>query len=129
MSTKEAPPRLSPEQLMVVTLDEIAGRLADQAAKGVLASKNFTIGTRWYPLIHGWISCTIYNDGPDDIYIRLRNDEGKDTPWAEGEAPLKSGENLILDLGARKQKTEDGAPTIWFICKAGTATIRIFQLG
>lgn len=128
MSTRDAPPRLSPEQMQIVLLDEIAGRLADQISKGLMNSKSFTVGTDWYPLIGGWVSATIYNDGDADVYIRLRNETGQDTPWAEGEAPLKKGENLSLDLSGKKHKTEEGTPTIWLICQAGTADIRVFQV-
>jgi len=126
MSTKEAPPRLTPEQMMVVYLDEISGRLADQIAKGQLSSKSFTVGTDWYPLVTGWMSVTIYNDGAADLYIRLNDNIG--LPWEEGEAPLKSDENLVIDLKGRKPKVEGSSPVIWLICKAGTAAVRIFNL-
>lgn len=128
MSTNRAPPRLTPDQMIVYYLDEIAGRLADQVAQGLLSSKTFTVGTDWYPLIVGWSSCTIYNDSDADVYVRLHNDTGLDTPWAEGEAPLKSGENLSIDLRGKKPKTEEGTPPIWFICETGTANMRIFQV-
>lgn len=128
MSTRDAPPRLSPDQIMVYYLDEIAGRLADLIAQGSLSSKAFVVDTSWYPLATGWSSCTIYNDGDADVYVRLRNDAGLDTPWAEGEAPLKSGENLSIDLRGKKSKAEEGTPSIWFVCKEGTANMRIFQV-
>lgn len=128
MFTKKGPPRLDPFQMMVIQLDEIAGRLADQTAQGSMRSKSFTVSTDWYPLIAGWSAVTIYNDGTASVYVRLRNEQGQDTPWAEGEAPLKSGENLAIDLRGKKQASEEGAPTIWFICQSGTAAMRVFQV-
>lgn len=123
-----APPRLTPDQMIVYYLDEIAGRLSDQISQGLMNSKFFTVGTEWYPLIAGWSSITIFNDGDADVYPRLRNDTGQDMPWAEGEAPLKKGENLAIDLRGKKQASEEGSPALWFICQAGTAAIRVFQV-
>lgn len=97
------------------------------AAKGLLYSKNFTVGTNWLPIIAGWMSCTIYNDGNADVYIRL-NDNADPKPWENGEAPLRDGESITLDLEARKPKEEGGSPVIWLICKTSTADIRIFSL-
>ncbi|GAJ10369.1 unnamed protein product, partial [marine sediment metagenome] len=108
------PERLTPFQMMVTQLDEIAGRLADQVSSGAMNSKAFTVGTDWYPMIGGWASVTIFNDGAADVYVRLRNDTGQDTPWAEGEAPLKSGESLNIDLHGKKHKAEEGVPALWF---------------
>lgn len=141
MKSTKVPPRLTPEQMMVVLLDEIAGRLEDQAAIGVFASKKFTVGTNWYTLETAWLACTIYNDGESDIYIHL--DDMSTSPWTEGEAPLKSGESISIDLVARghpplPQEEEEGkprviplrrgSPLLCFICQTGTATVRVFRL-
>ena len=142
MFTREAPPRLSPEQMMVVLLDEIAGRLEDQAIKGVLDSREFTVGTTWYTMLEtAWVSCTIYNDGDSDVYIRL--DDMSTSPWQQGEAPLKSGESISIDLKAMGHKplppeqeegkprvlpVRQGSPILCFICRTGTATVRVFKL-
>lgn len=128
MSTDGAPPRLSPEQMQIVLLDEIAARLQDLTAKGQLSSYSVTVGTSWHPIIGGWISSTLFNDGDSDVYVRLRNDVGKGSPWEEGEAPVKKGEHINIDLKGRKVKTEGGVPEVWLICQTGTASVRIFQL-
>lgn len=135
---RQAPPRLSPDQMMVYYLDEIAGRLADQAGEGKLESKQFTVATTWYILETAWTAATIYNDGDSDVYIRL--DDMSSNPWEEGEAPLKKGESLPLRMGARLHKPlpqegdsfaiplRSGSPLLCFICQTGTATVRVFKL-
>lgn len=124
------------DELVIQKLFEIADRLADQATQGKLASDEFTVGTEWCPVIGGWLNATIYNDGASDVYIRLEDLSG-DKPWAMREAPLKSGESLVLDLEARPHRLMDdpvagvvklGSPTIWLICQSGTATVRVFRL-
>ena len=140
MKSTKAPPRLTPEQMMVALLDEIAGRLEDQAAKGVLGSRTFTVGTSWVTLETAWQSCTIYNDGTSDIYIHL--DDVHTIPWQVGEAPLKANESISMDLKARAYKdrveqveglpevqpVRQGSPVLSFICQTGTATVRVFKL-
>lgn len=129
--------------LVVIKLFEIADRLADQAAIGVLSSKQFSVGTTWYTLETAWLAATIFNDGDSDIYIHL--DDMSTSPWAEGEAPLKKGEQIAIDLRARghppppSDEPEEegksrvaplrhGSPLLYFICKTGTATVRAFRL-
>lgn len=141
MVNRKAPPRLPPEQLMVVYLDEIASRLADQAAEGKLQSKSFTVGTNWYTLETAWMAVTIFNDGDNDVYIRL--DDMSTYPWQEGEAPLKANENIRIDLGARgypgiPPEQEEGkprvlplrhgSPVLCFICQSGSAAVRVFRV-
>ena len=118
------------EEVMVQKLFEIADRMADQAAKGVLRSQSFTVGTEWFSIIGAWLSCTIYNNGSSDVYLRL-GDDLAGRPWELGEAPLKSGESMNIDLVAKTHDPERGrvsSPTIWFICQTGTATMRIFKV-
>ncbi len=134
--TKQAPERLTDSSTLIL-LDEIAKRLADRGAEGILKSKVIAVGTTWKTLETGWLSATIYNDGGSDIYIKL--DDMSSLPWKEGEAPLKSGETLIVDLKSQQYKpqtSEDdivkplrfGSPLICIICKTGTATVRVFKL-
>lgn len=139
---RKPPPQLSGD-LTVIKLFEIADRLADQAALGVLNSKSFTVGTTWYTLETAWLSCTIFNDGDSDVYIRL--DDMSTSPWQMGEAPLKKGEQISIDLKARGHKpppSEEeeeegkprvrplrfGSPILCFICQSGTADVRVFRL-
>jgi len=110
--------------LIVQALFEIKDRLADQSANGVLVPTTHTIGTNWESITGNWMSCTIYNDGDADVYIRTEDRMHLGNPWDNNEAPLKKGESLILDLEARKV----AAPTLWFICQSGTATIRLFKM-
>ena len=136
----KVPPRLSPEQMMVTLLDEIAGRLEDLGSEGSLKSKIVTVGTTWHQEIGAWKTCHIYNGGPDDIYIRL--DDMSTSPWVEGEAPLKINEDISIDLKARGYKPQAvegpaglrmlplrmGSPVVCIICKTGTAEVRMFKL-
>ncbi len=133
---KKKPERFT-DANVIILLDEIAKRLADRGAEGILRSHTVEVATTWKTLETGWLSCTIYNDGGSDIYIRL--DDMGSTPWKENEAPLKSGESLTLDLVSQQYKpqtsTDDivkpkrfGSPIICLICKTGTATVRIFKL-
>ena len=125
--------RLDPQQLVVLKLFEIADRLADQVAIGIVRSETITVGTEWTAVVGAWVSATIYNDGTSDIYVRMVAPEFGDLsgrPWEDGEAPLKSGDGLPLDLRGRSYKVDGGkySPTIWMICKTGSASVRIFKL-
>ena len=134
---KGAPPRLDPQQLVVLKLFEIADRLADQVPRGKLSSKQFTVDTNWYHFEGGWIAADIFNDGDSDIYIKFEDEIGGDRPWQTQEAPLKKGESIRLDLRSKLHRVVDdgvsgakdyGPPTLCFICQAGTATVRAFKL-
>lgn len=109
---------------------EIRDRLADQVAEGVLRSRNITVGTSWVTMEFGWVSLEIYNDGDDDVYIRM-GDMASPLPWDNNEAPLKNNESLRLDLKAKKYaigpRREGGPPLVCFICQTGTANLRVFQ--
>lgn len=133
---KQPPPQLASD-LMVIKLFEIADRLADQVPEGKLTSYSFTIGTDWKSIQPAWLSATIFNDGEADVYVRL--DDMSTNPWEMGEAPLKKGEKIILDLKAKLYKpvVQDdaivkplraGSPVLCFICQSGNADIRVFRL-
>ena len=139
---RKPPPHLAGD-LTVIKLFEIADRLADQAAEGSLHSASFIVDTTWKTLEVAWLSATIFNDGDSDVYIHL--DDMSTAPWQEGEAPLKKGEHLVIDLKARGHKPPEpeekeqegrprvrplrfGSPVLCFICQTGTATIRAFRL-
>lgn len=115
------------DEQIVRLLDEIAQRLADQVPKGVLKSSKFTVGTDWYPVIlGGWISAYGWNDGDSDLYVRINNTEGR--PWEQGEAEIKKGEPIQIDLHGKRPKGEREPPVLYFICQTGTAAVRLFHL-
>lgn len=137
--------RRQPERLTdsasLILLDEIAKRLADQSAVGIFDSKTFTVATDWYTIQSAWLAATIYNDGDSDIYVRL-NDRST-APWEEGEAPLKKGESIVINLVGKSYPgpaveaeegkprfipLEHGSPLMCFICKTGSAAVRVFRL-
>ena len=135
-SGRKKPERFTDANTLML-LDEIAKRLADRGAEGVLKSHVLAVNTNWKTLETAWLSCTIYNDGTADIYIKL--DDMSSFPWLEGEAPLKSGESLNLDLVSQQYKPQTspddivkplrfGSPLLCFVCKTGTATVRVFKL-
>lgn len=130
------PPRNAPWGPLIQKVYEIADRLADQASEGLLASKVVAVGTNWTPAFGGWLSAIIINDGPSDIYPRLDETSGP-KPWELGEAPLREGESLPLDLKARPHRLRKegvagtidyGSPTIYLICQTGTASVRVWRL-
>ncbi|TEU15202.1 MAG: hypothetical protein E3J25_04060 [Anaerolineales bacterium] len=139
-----APRRLEPWQPITAKLYEIADRIADQAASGQMSTETITVGTEWTAVVGNWVACDLYVDsGSADVYVRLVGETGslEGRPWQTGEAPLRSGEHLPVRLGARKYSvrevlTMEGlkeeivaeSPTIWMICQAGTATVRVFKL-
>jgi hypothetical protein len=105
-------------------MDEVAGRLADISGllsmnipKGeyvpfspVEVSDSITSVDIGAPLF----SCTIINDGPDDVYPLIY-------PITDKVTPLKKGEPLIIDFRSAKIKN------IAFVCDEGCrATVRIF---
>lgn len=142
------PPQPLSGDLVVIYLRELCDRMADQAAQGVFASKSFSVTTTWYTLEIAWLRCTIFNDGDSDVYIRL--DDMSTSPWQMGEAPLKKGEQVSIDLHAKQYPPQmptleeevkegkegvprvaplrHGAPLLCFICQTGSATVRVFRL-
>lgn len=133
----QGPPQLGSD-LVVIKLFEIADRLADQVAEGHLTSRKLSVGTSWVTLETAWLSATIFNDGEADIYMRL--DDMSTLPWQEGEAPLKTGESILVSMKAKVYKPppnpdgsivqplRGGSPVMCFICQSGTAEVRVFRL-
>ncbi len=117
---------------MLVKLDEIAKRLEDLGAVGVLNTETRIVGTSWRELLIGaWKSVDIWNDGDANLYIRIGHP--LDTlPWDVNEAPIKKSEHIKLDMDVRKWQIdpvtrEGGPPSIWAICESGTASVRVFK--
>ena len=125
MFTKK-PERLSADQLILLKLDEIAKRLEDLTAVGEFIPETIIVGTEWFPYTRSFQSATIINDGGADLYLELNRT--LEPPWDRNEPPIKMGESLKIDFRSRRYKTEGGYPLLYFICKVGTATVRIFGL-
>jgi len=120
---REAPPRLTADQLITMKLFEIADRLAEtnemlakRVPEGVIYPITFTASTiaRRIVLI---FSATIYNDGVADIYI-LETDRN----ISSDDTPLKSNESISIDHKERGQYPH------YVKTLTGTATVRIFAL-
>ena len=115
------PPRLEPDQLIVIKLFEIADRLADQAAEGYLTSGTVTVGTDTKEVIGAMLSISFHSDGPNDVYIWTQEPPTR-KPWLVGDAPLKSGEDLSTDF---RSKTGN---VVYLRCETGTCTLRYWKL-
>ena len=115
-------PKVTPEVMMIVYLDEIAGRLAELqdalaeiTAEGYLKSATLPVTeepTR-VPIYARHFS--LYNNGTNSIYI-LQHD-GK--PLKEAE--IKKDGHFNLDFQTKRHRD------FWIVCASGgTATVRIF---
>lgn len=119
-----ATPKVTPEVMMIVYLDEIAGRLAELqeqlaavTSEGRLESYelNITGSPTRLPIYARHIS--IHNDGTNDVYILPE----RGTPISGSEAPIKKSGQVSLDLQTRRPRS------FWLVCNSGeTATVRIF---
>ncbi len=121
------PTRLTTDQLQIVYLDEIAGRLGALAeqntrarSEGILWSREETVSTDWGGQHAGWRSATVFNDGAADIYIRTDREDRPGAPWDLDEAPIKSGESVRFASEKGKEKVLE------HITQSGTSTVRIF---
>ena len=116
-------PRVTPEVMMIVYLDEIAGRLAeiqdkldDLNQEGELNSFSLSITSRptTIPLFCRYLS--LRNDGPDSIYVF----QSKMRPLSI-DSQIKLNGELKLDFGTVKRRV------FYIICSSGaTATVRMF---
>ena len=118
-----AVPKVTPEVMMIVYLDEIAGRLAelqDQlaevTAEGFLNGRAISVTDNpvHIPIVARHLS--VQNDGADSIYML----QYKGKPLS-GDAEIKKNGSLNLDFQTRKRRS------FYFVCASGeTATVRIF---
>ena len=116
-------PKVTPEVMMIVYLDEIAGRLAELqdaltevTAEGFLSGKSISVTDNpvRIPIVARHLS--LYNDGADSIYIL----QLKGKPLA-GDAEIKKNGQFSLDFQTRK------ARNFYLVCASGeTATVRVF---
>ena len=70
-----------------------------------------------YPEALNWISCNIFNEGPDPIYYRINNGQ-------QSVVPIQAGGNISLDFRMKKSINK-----IWLNCDHGkTATVQAIGL-
>ena len=117
----EAPPRLTPDQLIVMKLFEIADRLAEIAPPvGIIRSFGSLFADNTTRSIAGAMrSISIYNDGVQNVYIWANEDEYRE-PWKIGDAPLASGEKVEFDF--KGMRGDSPGNRIYYRCKAGEST-------
>lgn len=116
-------PKVTPEVMMIVYLDEIAGRIAelqetisDITREGELTSYslNITASPTKIPLTCRYFS--LHNDGASSIYVF----QSKMKPLSR-DAEIKISGELKLDFGIVRQRD------FYIVCASGgSATIRIF---
>lgn len=118
--------KVTPEVLQTVYLDEIAGRLAEMTrrmmeaeAQGIIYPLNLPVTgviqeIRCNPF---WYSFTVFNDGPNPVYVDVNKDQNARLLVA----PLNMGENLAVNFDKPRVKF------LYAACAVGqTANIRIF---
>jgi len=121
-----------PPELTFITLDEIAGRLADiydalqrQVPEGLKEEVTVVAeGTRAVPLSARFIKppyfrAAVFNDGPDPVYVMLN----KSKPVAFRTTPLNDGDKLVIDT------VEAKIQLLLFACVEGeSASVRVHLL-
>ena len=118
-----AMPKVTPEVMMIVYLDEIAGRLADMQDKleeitseGFLEGKQISVTDNpvFIPVFARHFS--LHNAGTDSIYLL----QLKAKPLSN-DAPIVKDGQINLDFQTKKRRG------FWLVCGSGeTATVRIF---
>ena len=125
ISRSGAPP--VPEVMMIILLDEIAGRLAEQkqflddtVAEGRVVPA--TIPVTDMPVedkLENWFSLHYFSDGPDGVYILS---SGAKPSLLD--APIKKGEQVTIQRGQKAKYQE-----VWLSCLEGkTASVRRWAL-
>jgi hypothetical protein len=118
--------KVTPEVLQSILLDEVAGKLSDviellkqQIPSGHIVSSSVFVTDEPVEVNLGlWVKTTLYNDGPDDIYVY----NNRQFPSTQ-DAALKMGDSLPVDKGRRT------AERFYLVCASGgTATVRIFHI-
>lgn len=126
----EGPPRLSPDQLTVMKMFEIADRLAELAPPvGIVRSFGALVADNSSRAIVGAIrAICIYNVGTQDVFIWANEDEQRE-PWGVGDAPLRPGERLDIDFKGFHYALYIYGRRIYYRCRLGeSTTIKGWQL-
>ena len=116
-------PQVTPEVMMIVYLDEIAGRLAElqaqmasMTAEGYLHSAVYAATDEPIGVAFVAMYLSLHNDGPNEVY--LLNARGK--PMVT-DACIKRGGELKIDLKTKRQVT------YYLVCNTGeTASVRFY---
>ena len=116
-------PKVTPEIMMIVYLDEIAGRLAELqeqlaevTAEGYFQGNEHPVTDNPSPVYILAKGMTIHNDGTNSVY--MLSHKGKPL---SNDAEIKKNEELDLDFGTRRRRT------FYLVCASGeTAAVRIF---
>ena len=111
-------PKVTPEVMMIVYLDEIAGRLGElyelqekQTAEGWLRSGSHSVSEEPLKFVVAGRYMSLHNEGANPFYLMQR----KGKPIA-GEAPIRAAGEFNLDMGTR------GVRSFWMVCDAGLTT-------
>jgi len=115
-------PKVTPEMMMIVYLDEIAGRLAELQdtwseflAEGDLQSRKYSVTDSPTRIFVNASYLSLHNDGSDSIYLLTE----KGQPL--GESEIKKNGSLNLDFKTKKVRM------FHLVCASGeTATVRTF---
>ena len=112
------------EGVLIVYLDEIAGRLGELQEKLISQGslRSIIISVTDSPQGLGgtdWVSAVLYNDGPDNIYLF----DDYQMPRVGFDAPIKPDEGLPIDFHARIGGSK------YVVCAPGeSATARVFRM-
>lgn len=119
--------QINPVAVQTILLDEIAGRLLDihdmlkdMVADGVDDTFSIEASDEKIQVVslQPWLSVSIFNDGPDGIYLLVNREERK-----AYEPKLYAGENTSID--AKKHSIRQ----LFIFCDEGeTASVRIRAL-
>lgn len=118
--------KVTPEVVMIVYLDEIAGRIAQLNEKIDLLIPEGHIRGIVIPVTDApqrlgetdWYSADLFNDGEGDVYIF----DEYELPRIGADAPLKKGESLKVDLKAKTGTQK------YIVCPSGqSASVRVFR--
>ena len=104
-------------------LKDIKTELQSTKPKGEVTDELVDVTSAVYDLyIEGpdglaWTTCSIVNQGPNDVYVAVN-------VWKQPDAPLPTGESMNIDLGVR-----GAIKRIYMVCNAGeTATVRLHAI-
>ena len=116
-------PKVTPEVMMIVYLDEIAGRLAELqdalteiTAEGYLQSVKLNVSDSPVRFPFSAKHFSLYNDGASAVYVL-----GHDGKPLSRDAELNKSGHLNIDFQTKRSRS------FWFVCSSGgSATVRVF---
>ena len=102
--SKEKIPEMRPFEPVASILTEIKKEIQDQVPEGEALDKSVSVTnaiTEVYDTDYeaqkglNWMSCSIFNKGPDDVYVSVNK-------WKWPEAPLSVGQTMNFDFSKKK---------------------------